>query len=133
MEISWRVAIRAAKRVIFLPTEEDEHRTDHSSERIPKQQQKPTDFHREPFARVDAGFFLGRDALKMTGQHDGIATLRTFRRRARIRAQVRERLAAMPASAGENIAAQATAPVASSGPTFKKNEVSLAFGHGGLC
>ena len=101
--------IRAPQHVILAPTKKDQHRPDHCSDRVPKQQQKPNDLHRQPFARVHASFALRGDALQLPRQDHRSAAIGTFRIRPRVRAQIGKVFAAMPASACENIAAQAAA------------------------
>jgi hypothetical protein len=114
----WFIAIGTTQGIVFAPAKENEDGTDHRANRIPKQEKAADDLQGDAFAGVDSGFSFGGDALQVARQDDGVLAVRTFRGGAGVGPQIGKTLAAMPASAGENIAAQARARLPVSGRPF---------------
>lgn len=82
------------------------------AERPPKKEPESSKFQENPRHGIDAGFAFRGHFLEVSRKENGVAALRTLRRRPSLGAQVWKGLAAMAASAGENVAAQAGYSVA---------------------
>jgi hypothetical protein len=81
-------------------------------------EEEAADFEDEGWNGGDAGFAFGRDALEVAGEQDGVFAFGAFGGRAGVGAQVGKGFSAVPASDGENIAAQSQQRLAASWRAF---------------